>query len=64
MKEVREGHESRKGGANHMVVDLKESVSGTLASFSFSHFGVIKYRMPSKAPGRVTPLISRMTSTT
>lgn len=37
---------------------------GTFASFSFSHFGVIKYRMPSKAPGRVTPLISKMISTT
>lgn len=37
---------------------------GTFASFSFSHFGVIKYRMPSKAPGRVTPLISKMTRTT
>lgn len=37
---------------------------GTFASFSFSHFGVIKYKMPSKAPGRVTPLNNKMISTT
>lgn len=36
----------------------------TLASFSFSHLGVMKYRIPSNAPGRVTPRIRRMTRTT
>lgn len=35
-----------------------------MASVSFSHLGVMKYQIPAPAPGRVTPLMRRITSTT
>lgn len=35
-----------------------------MASVSFSHFGVMKYQIPAPAPGRVTPRMRRITSTT
>lgn len=45
-------------------VCYKRNHKPTVASVSFSHLGVMKYQIPSPAPGRVTPRMSRITSTT